>query len=142
MFFLISNITIGKCYPSFMVQFITGIIFYVVTLLVLQEIVGYSVLVEYKAHICSLLVIDLAYLIYVVKFCIHDNITLSPEEKSVQIKSIDRNHDLSENSDEFKITHETSDSIDDLMFSLSESKITESELSEDSSTARLSSEKK
>ena len=68
MFFLMVHFVIDKYYPQIFTQFIIGIVCYIITFLILSEFTSYNTYLEYKYHLCSLVGIDLAYLIYVAKF--------------------------------------------------------------------------
>ena len=135
MFFLITNITVGKYYHNFLTQFIIGCIFYIATFISfsVKGFVTIATYEKYKYHFLTLIIVDVLYLLYRYNTAhkemdIHSNGTKSdtksirflsnPDiEESDKSNSIKRNDKTTENSDEVIVGKTTSmSSIDSLSF--------------------------
>lgn len=64
MFFLTTNILIGKYYPNLFTQFIIGCACYILSFLIIKDIITLDNYKQYKYHVLCLIVIDTSYLIY------------------------------------------------------------------------------
>lgn len=64
MFFLIAHIFIGKYYPNVITQFIIGCICYVISFLIVRDIISIETYEQYKYYGLAMISIDTAYLVY------------------------------------------------------------------------------
>lgn len=64
MFFLITNITIGKYYNHFLTQFIVGCVFYTITFFIIKDLISATTFEKYKYYFLSIVGIDVSYLVY------------------------------------------------------------------------------
>ncbi len=87
MFFLITHIFIGKYYPNLVTQFIIGCVCYVVSFLILRDIISVEIYEQYKYYGMALIGIDTAYLVYKGKSCQNINMQSHPQIESPKEKS-------------------------------------------------------
>lgn len=73
-----THIFIGKHYPNIVTQFIIGCICYIVSFLIIRDIISIETYEQYKYYGLSLISIDTAYLVYVGK----------TENKKIEIPTI------------------------------------------------------
>ena len=64
MFFLITNITIGKYYNHFLTQFIVGCVFYTITFFIIKDLISNATFEKYKYYFLAVVGIDASYLVY------------------------------------------------------------------------------
>ena len=67
MFFLITNITIGKRFPRITTQFIIGCILYAISFFIIANIMKGDLFEQYKYYIFALVIIDALFLVYLAK---------------------------------------------------------------------------
>ena len=134
MFFLITNIAIGKYYSKFFTQFIIGCVCYILAFFILKDFIASGTYQKYKCHIFFLVAIDAAFLVYRSKsqnvktedfkedkLVAHTNEqeNSTTEGKSLSPSSIN----ISEEINDFKIMHDISISSDNYsLFSTSDDK--------------------
>lgn len=68
MFFLLTNISIGKCYPNIMTQFSIGIVCYAIIFFILKDFVTDKQYQKYKYYLGIAIVMDTAFLVYQYKY--------------------------------------------------------------------------
>ena len=68
MFFSITSILIGKYYPSLITQFIIGCSCYILSFFIIKDVISNDCLDEYKYYILSLIIVDISFLVYNVKY--------------------------------------------------------------------------
>ncbi len=68
MFFLLTNIAIGKKYPSITTNFIIGLIAYLITIAIFVKVIGKIKAQSYIYYLVGIVIIDTAFLIYQYKF--------------------------------------------------------------------------
>ena len=68
MFFLITNISIGKYYPNIVTQFIFGIVCYSVVLFILKDFISVEIYEEYKYYAGIAIIVDTTFLLYQYKY--------------------------------------------------------------------------
>ncbi len=143
MFFLVTNIIIGKYYPSIITQFIFGIVCYSASFFILRDIITDNLYEEYKYCLGSLIMVDSLFILYQYKYNsvkknIEENDKQDPSPKNVVMNttepvpksSMSEKFDISFSSDinDYKITHDLSpdDDTDLSELAISESAISES----------------
>ena len=67
MFFLTTQVLIGKYYQNVFTQFIIGCTFYMLTFLIIKDIISNNSFNEHKYYILILIIIDASYMIYKIK---------------------------------------------------------------------------
>lgn len=132
MFFLITNITIGKYYPNLFTQLVLGCICYIISFLFLKDFISCETYDKYKYYALCLIIIDSSYLFYKSKTkekIINNNnrnvptVKSEPETNTASDKSFDLYSTTSSEVNDFKINHDLSTSSDNLdMFSTSDEK--------------------
>lgn len=88
MFFIITNIIIGKCYPNIMTQVIIGTICYVISFFILKDIIPPTIIENYKYWIYVLIFIDVCFLAYLYKYHSVTKPVVESIESMESIKSI------------------------------------------------------
>ena len=63
-----TNITVGKYYPSLFTQFIIGCILYIFSFFMITDIISSDSYQKYKYYIFILIIVDAAFLIYLAKY--------------------------------------------------------------------------
>lgn len=129
MFFLITHILIGKYYPNLFTQFIIGCTFYILSFIIIKDIITNNIYEQYKCYILPLVTIDIIFLIYKTKT------NLESKKISQQFKITDRKDNiihsstdfsnrsitLSSEINNFKIVHDNSEQTDkNSIFSISD----------------------
>jgi hypothetical protein len=136
MFFLITNTVIGKYYPNLVTQLILGFTCYMLSFLIIKDVIGTQCFNEYKYYILLLAVADVIFIVYKAKNCMDNNGTkqsyhnILGENKSNNTTSESRTggmHSvtLSSEINDFKITHDLSlseSNNENSMFSTSDDK--------------------
>ena len=133
MFFLITHLLIGKYYPSLFTQFIIGFSCYVLSFLLIKDIISDDCCDKYKYYALSLVAVDATYLIYRSKSKMDKNDPtekMSPIDNNTVVENISttdvktgsiQSITLSSEINDYKITHELSLSDNDnTMFSTSD----------------------
>ncbi len=148
MFFLITNIVIGKYYPSLVTQLIIGCACYALSFFIIKDVMDSESFNEYKYYILSLIAADIIFITYKAKKCINTKTTnqtfsnISKENKidttTSELKTGSMHSvTLSSEINDFRISHDLSVSDpndENSMFSTSDDK------SEISTTESLFSE--
>lgn len=68
MFFLITNLSIGKYYPNIMAQFIFGIVCYAIFFFIAKDFISNKTYETYKYYVMVLIVVDTSFLLYRYKY--------------------------------------------------------------------------
>src|SRR5579863_4630367 len=84
MFFIMTNILIGKYYPSIMTQVIIGVICYATAFFILKDIISVSVYHEYAYWIGSVILLDMIFVGYIYTY---RSVNKPPEEIQTKIKT-------------------------------------------------------
>jgi hypothetical protein len=118
MFFLTTNVFIGKYYPSLLTQLIIGCTFYVTTFFIFKDIMSDDHIDDSKYYILILVILDASFLIYKIK-TYRDNqrrkqsVSLNQSSKINNDKNLSKNNNiqnatLSSEMYDMKITHDLS----------------------------------
>lgn len=91
MFFLITHILIGKYYPNLFTQFIIGCTFYVLTYLIIKDIIPNIYHNQYKNYAITLIIADASFMIFRAK-------------KKIDSKKINKQEEFNENKEKEQIT--------------------------------------
>ncbi|XWV26061.1 hypothetical protein QJ857_gp1019 [Tupanvirus soda lake] len=142
MFFLITHILIGKYYPSLITQFIIGCTCYILSFLIIKDIISAQCFEQYKYYALSLIAVDTSFIIYKAKCSMNETKEVQPFQ-TIEIENKPENTTsdirtgslqsitLSSELNDFKITHDLSLSEpdnEDSMFSTSDEKSEEKEI--------------
>ncbi|MEM0354031.1 MAG: hypothetical protein QXW79_00480 [Thermoplasmata archaeon] len=127
MFFLATNIIIGKYYPNFFVQFVIGCIAYIFVIIIVRDLMIFPTSEKYKYYILVLLLVDVIYLIHRSQNVKSSNKKIDEETKLKSMKN-NQNVDspgsisLSSEMDDIKVVHDIMSSETDpySLFSTSE----------------------
>lgn len=68
MFFLLTNISIGKYYPDIMTQFILGVVCYAIIFFILKDFITVKNYEAYKYYLGTAIIIDTTFLLYQYKY--------------------------------------------------------------------------
>jgi hypothetical protein len=68
MFFLLTNISIGKYYPDIMTQFILGVVCYAIVFFILKDFITAKNYEAYKYYLGTAIIIDTTFLLYQYKY--------------------------------------------------------------------------
>ena len=112
MFFLITHIFIGKYYPNVVTQFIIGCICYVVSFLIISDVISHETYEQYKYYGLSLIGIDTAYLIYIGKTQKSNNTivqTIQPKTLTRTVSQTTTNTTTSNNVSNISLSSEIND---------------------------------
>ena len=123
MFFLVTHILIGKYYPNLITQFIIGCSFYVISFLIIKDILTGCNYNQYKYYALALIVIDASFLIFKTKSKIDSQKPKEATEAFDFIKKTDnttsdlktgtiQSVSLSSEINDYRITHDLSLSDD------------------------------
>ena len=135
MFFLITHIIIGKYYPSLFTQFIIGCSCYVLSFLILKDMISSETFDQYKYYAVSLVAVDTAFMVYKAqskstsKHTINQDEIIESDKKPENTSTDLRTNSLpsvtlSSEINDYKITHDlsTSDENNYDLFSTSDEK--------------------
>lgn len=86
MFFLLTNISIGKYYPDIMTQFILGVVCYAIVFFILKDFITVKNYEAYKYYLGTAIVIDTTFLLYQYKY---NSIKTIGDKNPIQSISID-----------------------------------------------------
>lgn len=134
MFFLATNIIVGKYYPNFLVQFVIGCIAYIFVIVIVKDLMILPTPEKYKYYILALLLVDAFYLVYRYqnvkisdKKIDHDDAAKFKNKKSNQDVDSPQSISLSPEADDIKVVHDIMSSETDpySLFSASEKSLNE-----------------
>lgn len=119
MFFLITNIVIGKYYPNLVTQIIIGCTCYVLSFFIIKDVIDNESFNEYKYYILSLIAADFVFIAYKAKNCVNANSTKQFHQNIMKENKIDNTTSeqktgsmysvsLSSEINDFRITHDLS----------------------------------
>lgn len=86
MFFLLTNISIGKYYPDIMTQFILGVVCYAIVFFILKDFITVKNYEAYKYYLGTAIIIDTTFLLYQYKY---NSIKTIGDQNPIQSISID-----------------------------------------------------
>jgi hypothetical protein len=119
MFFLFTNISIGKYYPNIVVQFVFGVVCYAISFFIMKDFISASTYEKYKYYMGIIVIVDTSFLVYQYKYnsindsTIPSNVVKIPtEEFTTEINSkttLQSELDVSFTSDfDYKVMHDLS----------------------------------
>jgi hypothetical protein len=68
MFFLITNISIGRCYPNIWTQFVFGAVCYAISFFILKDFISAETYEKYKYYLGIIVIVDTSFLVYQYKY--------------------------------------------------------------------------